>query len=216
MPATAFVGSALSLPAGWQLVVPRWTSVEEVLLSVREAGRGRSRAGDGRLSRAGVAGTRRRARRRCDDGARPRGWRTGRPAAPMRLARRPCRRSRPPLRPRDQDECRCDAEPGHSTSPSWSVVAVVTTVLRRRATPRLCVRTNVKSRALQRTQNVVHHARHGDAGASRRCSGVDSRGVDASYGAVPTRVLPPAVSAALNVSEVLPLNFGPYSLFWPL
>jgi hypothetical protein len=36
------------------------------------------------------------------------------------------------------------------------------------------------------------------------------------YGAVPTRVLPLAVRAALKVAEVFELNFGPYSFFWPL
>ena len=36
------------------------------------------------------------------------------------------------------------------------------------------------------------------------------------YGAVPTRVLPLAVSAALKVADVFALNLGPYSFFWPL
>ena len=36
------------------------------------------------------------------------------------------------------------------------------------------------------------------------------------YGAVPTRVLPLAVRAALKVAVVFVFNFGPYSFFWPL
>lgn len=90
---------------------------------------------------------------------------------------------------------------------------VVTTMLRGRVMPGLCARTNVNCWASERTRASVTRRRRSASGYSgvdfawRRC---------ASYGAVPTRVLPVAESAALKVSEVLPLNFGPYSFFWPL